>query len=227
MKTTSELQPCDAGIIQSYKTKFRQRQLRWMLRVLEEFESGTFDLEKIKPDVKQAIIWTREAWNVGVEQKTIVNCWRKTGILPRADVEVVEESRDVLSELAMLLTEFATDKIPDVMAAKDFLAIDGDIPTEAEEAACTTATEEESSESEDEEQPEHQPVSLKEARACMAKVAEFIQVNSASRNLARFVDISMEMQSELDKTVVTVSHTQAPMTRFFKPVPKITTISPK
>ena len=127
----------------------------------------------------------------------------------------------------MLLTEFATDKIPDVMAAKDFLAIDGDIPTEAEEAACTTATEEESSESEDEEQPEHQPVSLKEARACMAKVAEFIQVNSASRNLARFVDISMEMQSELDKTVVTVSHTQAPMTRFFKPVPKITTISPK
>jgi len=49
-----------------------------MLRVLEEFEGGAVDLEKIKPNVKQAIIWTREVWNVGVETKTIVNCWRKT-----------------------------------------------------------------------------------------------------------------------------------------------------
>ena len=63
-----------------------------MLRVLEEFDGGAVDLEKIKPDVKQAILWTREAWDVGVEPKTIVNCWRKTGILPSEDVEVVEQS---------------------------------------------------------------------------------------------------------------------------------------
>ena len=45
-----------------------------MLRVLEEFDGGAVDLEKIKPDVKQVILWTREAWNIGVEPKTIVNC---------------------------------------------------------------------------------------------------------------------------------------------------------
>ncbi len=50
----------------------------------------------------------------------------------------------------------------------------------------------------------------------MAKIAEFIQVNSASRGLARFVDVSMEMQSELDKTVVTASHQQAVVTDFFQ-----------
>ena len=59
----------------------------------------------------------------------------------------------------------------------------------------------------------------------MAKIAEFIQVHSASRGLARFVDVSMEMQSEPDKTVVTASHQQAVVTDFFKAVPKTTTIS--
>ncbi len=61
----------------------------------------------------------------------------------------------------------------------------------------------------------------------MAKI-EFIQVNRASlRGLARFVDESMEMQSELDKTVVTASYQQAVVTDFFKAVPtsRTTTIS--
>ncbi len=37
---------------------FRQRHLRWMFRVLEEFEGVPVYLEKIKPDVKQTIAWT-------------------------------------------------------------------------------------------------------------------------------------------------------------------------
>ncbi len=87
-------------------------------------QSGSLDLEKIKPDVKQAILWTREAWNVGVEPKTIVNCWRKTGILPAEDFVVVElaseqsSSDNVMAELAALLTAFAAaDAIPDLMDA--------------------------------------------------------------------------------------------------------------
>ena len=82
---------------------------------------------------------------------------------------------------------------------------------------------EESSEEEDQAAPT--PVTLREARACMAKVSEFIQVNSASRGLARFVDVSMEMQSELDKTIVTARHQQGVVTDFFKAVPKTTTSS--
>ncbi len=63
--------------------------------------------------------------------------------------------------------------------------------------------------SEEEEQAAPSIVTLREARACMAKVAEFFQANGVSRGLARFVDVSMEMQSELDKTTVTASHQQA------------------
>ncbi len=50
------------------------------------------------------------------------------------------------------------------------------------------------------------PVTLREARNCMARVAEFMQVNRESRSLARFVDVSISTQSELDKTVTTASH---------------------
>jgi hypothetical protein len=52
-KTTRELHPYNAGIIQSYKFHFRQRHLRWVLMILEQIEGGPVDFEKINPDVKQ------------------------------------------------------------------------------------------------------------------------------------------------------------------------------
>ena len=125
--------------------------------------------------------------------------------------------------LAALLTEFAADAIPDVMNAQELLNVDNDVPTEAAEEEASDSPTEESSEEEDQAAPT--PVTLREARACMAKVSEFIQVNSASRGLARFVDVSMEIQSELDKTIVTARHQQGVVTDFFKAVPKTTTSS--
>jgi hypothetical protein len=195
---------------------------------MDEFEGRAIDLEKIKPDVKQAIIWTREAWNMGVQPKTISNRWRKTGILPPADVQIVEQpgsSSDLIAELATLLTEFARDAIPDVMEAQELLEVDCEVPTEAEVEDLEGETADVSSEEEEVQETAPRPVTLREARACMARVAEFMQVNGESRGLARFVDVSIEMQSELDKTVTTASHHQAPVTQFFKPAPKITTIS--
>ena len=50
------------------------------------------------------------------------NCWRKTGILFPADVEVVEQpestSEEQMTELVALLAEFA---IPDIMDARQFV----------------------------------------------------------------------------------------------------------
>ena len=155
-----------------------------------------------------------------LDRYTIHNCWSKTGILPTEDVQIVEEpeiSSDLMAELATLLTEFARASIPEVMEAQELLEVDCEVPTEAEAEA------EEADASSDEEEVEAvapRPVTLREARACMARVAEFMQVNSDSRGLARFVDVSIEMQSELDKTVNTASNHQVPMTQCFKPVPK-------
>jgi hypothetical protein len=59
-KTTSEIQRLDGGIIQSFKCQWRKFLLRWLLRMLEDMD-GAIDMEKMKPDVKQAIMWTRDA----------------------------------------------------------------------------------------------------------------------------------------------------------------------
>ncbi len=109
-------------------------------------------MEKIKPDVKQAILWTREACNVGVTSKTIVNCWHKTGILPAEDVEVVEQSSgNMISELAALLTEFAGSAVPDLMEIPD---VDCDVPTEAAELEEEVSAEPSDESSDEEEQAE-------------------------------------------------------------------------
>ncbi len=182
-------------------------------------------MKKINPDVKQAILWTREACNAGVTPKTIVNCWHKTGILPVEDVEVVEQSSgNMISELAALITEFAGRAVPDLM---EMIDVDCDVPTEAAELEEEVSAEpsDESSEEEEQAEPKLVIVTLRKARDCMAKIAEFVQVNSASKGLARLVDVSMELQPELDKSVVTASHQQAVVTDVFKAVPKTTTIS--
>ena len=109
------------------------------------------------------------------------------------------------------------------MESGEWQDLDCDVLTEVAEEGARDETEAESSE--EEEEIAHSPVTLREARACMARVAEFMQVNSDTRGLSRFVDVCIEMQSELDKTVVTAGHHQSLLTKFMKPIPKITTIS--
>jgi hypothetical protein len=136
--------------------------------------------------------------------------------LPTADVQIVEEpgiSSDLMAELASLLTEFARDAIPDVMEAQKILEVDGEVPTEAKAEETVASSDEKV------EEIAPRPVTLGEALDCMERVAEFMQVNSESRGLTRFVDVSIEMQSELDKTV-----TKSPPTSNDTASPKITTV---
>jgi hypothetical protein len=113
--------------------------------------------------------------------------------------------------------------LPDIMDARELLALDPEPPHDEPEPEPVVEGVEENEETE--KKVTYKPVTLKEARACMAKVAEFIQVNSSTRGLGRLVDVSIEIQSELDKTVVTTGHRQALMTAYVRPPPKITTIS--
>ena len=105
-----------------------------------------------------------------LNQKQLLIAVIKQEFYPRADAEVVEHrSKDVMAELEALLTEFAADAIPHVMDAQELLNVDGNVPMEAaEEGACASPGEESS---EEEDQPAPTPITLREARACMAKVA--------------------------------------------------------
>jgi hypothetical protein len=41
------------------------------------------DLSKVKPNLRQAVLWTVDAWGA-VTPQAIINCWRKVAIMPTA-----------------------------------------------------------------------------------------------------------------------------------------------
>jgi hypothetical protein len=78
--TTSIIQPLDQGIIAAWKVHYKRELLLWTMAAIEEAEPGK-DLSKIMPDVRNAIIWAKRAWD-GLSAATVRNCWWKSGILP-------------------------------------------------------------------------------------------------------------------------------------------------
>ena len=158
-------------------------------------------------------MWTRDAWKNGVTEKTICNCWRKVGILPRV-IDDEPEAASSMNELAMLLLDFASYDVPDVMSADELQAIDAALPTEAEDSAEVECDVEKDDSSEDDSVAAPVPFTLKQAREAATRLAVFVQSNSEIGRLSRFVDASNELAIELDNTIVTVAHRQARLTSF-------------
>ena len=89
--TTSSLQPFDAGIIQSFKTKYRKKLMR---NVIARINDDLFASEIEKSiDILQAITWVARDWKeVSVEM--IKNCLAKYGITE----ETSEDEDDIVDE---------------------------------------------------------------------------------------------------------------------------------
>jgi DDE superfamily endonuclease len=92
--TTSHLQPLDAGIIASFKNYYKRKYVR---HVLELFEEGK-DISKEKINIKDAINYVSEAWS-HVTEDTILNCWKKTGILPSSNNEEMNNAAQIQQEV--------------------------------------------------------------------------------------------------------------------------------
>jgi hypothetical protein len=69
--TTSKIQPCDAGIIRTFKAYYRRR---FNNQLLSRIESNVADLEKINllDAIQNAIV----AWKQDVQSTTIKNCFQ-------------------------------------------------------------------------------------------------------------------------------------------------------
>ncbi|ETV78112.1 hypothetical protein H257_08317 [Aphanomyces astaci] len=109
-KTTAYLQPQDAGIIASFKSKVKQRQLENALDQIDALmagRQGRYVLYEVPLVV--AMGWAKEAWR-SVSQSTVTNCWVRTGILD-GDLSVLSER---MSELVVGNQDGCTirDKIP-------------------------------------------------------------------------------------------------------------------
>ena len=74
--TTSKLQPCDDGIIQSTKSTYRKLLLRHVISRIDEDKRASTITEEI--DVLMAIRWIMNAWQT-LPRETIVKCFHKCG----------------------------------------------------------------------------------------------------------------------------------------------------
>ena len=75
--TTSRLQPLDAGIIQSFKTKYQKKLMRYVIARINDDLTASEIAKGI--DILQAITWVADSWKE-VSDEAIKNCFAKCGI---------------------------------------------------------------------------------------------------------------------------------------------------
>jgi hypothetical protein len=73
---TAFVQPCDAGIIRTFKALYRKN---FNQRAIDRDEAGDHDIYKI--DLLEAMIMAKKAWSE-VLRETINHCWAHTLIQP-------------------------------------------------------------------------------------------------------------------------------------------------
>ena len=72
--TTSRFQPLDAGIIQSFKIKYRKKLMCYVISRITNDRSASEIVNSV--DIPQAITWPSDAWK---EVTTDKNCFAKCG----------------------------------------------------------------------------------------------------------------------------------------------------
>ena len=84
--TTSEIQPCDQGIIQALKVHYRKNMVK---RLITAINSGS-TAANFKITLLDGLQMLRSAWE-SVTESTISNCFRKGGFILPLEPEVEEE----------------------------------------------------------------------------------------------------------------------------------------
>ncbi|KAI0999363.1 hypothetical protein K3495_g8832 [Podosphaera aphanis] len=93
--STSKIQPCDAGIIRSFKAYYRHRFNQELLDELDGIEGA----EKIS--ILEGIQFAAAAWQVAVKQQTIANCYLHCKN-KASEFEVAEEGDDEIGDQELL-----------------------------------------------------------------------------------------------------------------------------
>lgn len=88
--TTTALQPCDAGIIHSFKCHYKRLFVQNRIDAYDNMQDGITET-LAGYSVYDALQNSAEAWSM-VSSQTIANCWKKTGILPLYNNDNDEDS---------------------------------------------------------------------------------------------------------------------------------------
>lgn len=89
--TTSIIQPCDAGIINAFKSNYRRLMLRKVGELVEDPDIAKLDTSTLKKNINMlhCLQYAKAAWESTTES-TIKNCWRKAGF--STDVQPLDDS---------------------------------------------------------------------------------------------------------------------------------------
>jgi len=116
--TTSRLQPLDAGIIQSFKSKYRKKLMRYVIARAKENLLASEIAKGV--NVLQAIAWVADAWKE-VSANTIKNCFAKCGIVTARQNQSEEDTVD--EEFDALFKELTAGSECD-MTAEEYIGFD-------------------------------------------------------------------------------------------------------
>lgn len=121
--TTSKLQPLDQGIIASFKAAYRRNYADYMVKY--------FNLHQKAPpklDILSAIYLIADAWE-SIPASTIINCWRKSGIIsdmvPEVDTFLTESHSMCRIALRQIYSDLDEDIFND--GFNNFVLFDEDI----------------------------------------------------------------------------------------------------
>ena len=120
--TTSKLQPCDQGIIQSLKVHYRYQLLQKLLLAMD-------NVDDIKISVLDAMQWLQYAWDQ-VTPTTIQNCFHHVGF--RADSSAPIEDDNSEPDISGVLDELKENGMNIDCEGDEFAAIDSTVITTGE-----------------------------------------------------------------------------------------------
>src|SRR5436305_6459413 len=100
--TTTVLQPCDAGIIHSFKCYYKRLFVQNQIDAYDDMHDGIAE-QLANYNIYVALQNSAEAWSM-VSSQTISNCWKKTGILPpNNEIEDVLDDDLILDKYVLII----------------------------------------------------------------------------------------------------------------------------
>ena len=127
--TTSILQPMDQGVIRSLKAHYRGRVVRLLCRALEKKEPCP------KISILQSMKILADSWEV-VTKETIINCFRKAGIISAVQQAAIADSDDPFKDLQENLNDLRkvdSSMVPHDVTATALVSLDDDVIATAPE----------------------------------------------------------------------------------------------
>jgi hypothetical protein len=228
--TTSIIQPCDQGVINSFKSQYRKRMLRRVVETIEEANTQITATEICKKiNLFDACKMIHESWD-SISTSCIQNCWRKGGFDVGREKEASPEAQKQfeldMQEVTVLLENLGMDSSIAQSEAQSLLenGIEGenlisDVGDSLEETILSEVIRKDSVEEisgdvdpNDPDDPEDIliPVSATAALSALSVVNQFYSENG--------YDANFENARKIIRHHLVQSRTQSRVSDFFKPL---------